>query len=142
MKRLLIIYIITIAVIMACKDRTYVPTGEIEAPSEEVLDSVGEALEQVKAIANETAPPELVNRAAEIKEEKEDSSPFRREGCCDKEAPPAICCCKAVWLRYKEMLKDSEKDKIGDIRSTDPFLNECYKLVPDFKRLIDSTEVD
>ena len=142
MKRLLIIYLTTITILAACKERMYVPTGAMEPPTQEVLDSVGLALEQVTAKANETAPPELVNRAAEIKEEKEDSSPFRREGCCDEQAPPAMCCCEAVWLKYREVLKNSEKDKIGEIRSTDPFLNECYKLVPDFKRLIDSTEVD
>jgi hypothetical protein len=142
MRKLQIIYIAAITILVCCKDRTYVSTGEIEAPTQEVLDSVGMALEEVTTAANETAPPELVIRAAEIKEEKEDSSPFRLEGCCDKEAPPAICCCEAVWLKYKEMLRSSEKDKIGEIRSTDPFLNKCYKLVPDFKSLIDSTEVD
>lgn len=141
MQKVIFSFLLVLCLVASCRERDYHSTGQVEAPTKDESDSIKKGLEIENTTARETAPPELIKKAAEIKEEKEDSSPFRREGCCDNEAPPAMCCCDAILISYKEMLTNPDKKYVAEIRSKDPFLNNCYKLIPDFKKQIDLLEM-
>ncbi len=141
MRKVIFGFLLVLCLVAACRDRENDPTRQVEEPTKDVSDSIRKGLERENTAARETAPAALIKKAAEIQEEKKDSSPFRREGCCDNEAPPAICCCDAILISYKEILTNPDKKYVAEIRSKDPFLNDCYKLIPDFKKQIDILEM-
>lgn len=141
MKQIIFITCLFSLITLSCKKTEYQPTGEISAPSQQQIDSAVVIQEIASKEAEKTAPPELLNEKTKRREEKEDDSPFRKVGCCRTDAPPALCCCDAILSSYKEMLTSGDAKRTAELRSGDPLFNDCYKLMPDFKRKIDELEL-
>ncbi len=133
-----------LGLILACKSESshkYETTNEIDVPSTEQADSIATALLEQDKVLEQTIPTELKKEKELIREEKKDNSVFRKEGCCSTETPPALCCCEPVWAKYLELFKSGEAEMIAKVRSEDPILNDCIKMIPSFKKKIDELEM-
>jgi len=130
--------------LVSCKgesSQTYQTTDDIEAPSVQEATTIDSSIKAEEKILAATIPEKVIKQKEEIREKKKDSSLFNDEGCCSSEPPPAVCCCEPVLLKYLELLKTSDAEKIAKVRSEDPILNDCYKKIPSFKKKIDEMEM-
>ena len=129
---------------LSCKNETsqnYETTHEIAFPTTEQSDSIATVLVEEQIILEKTISPELKKEKEEVREEKKDKSVFLREGCCLNEPPPALCCCEPVWNKYIELIKSAPAETTSKVRSEDPILNDCIKLIPSFKKKMDELEM-
>lgn len=130
--------------LLGCKgesSQTYQTSNDIAAPTVQeafVIDSTEKAEEKT---LEEAVPKPLIEKKKEIREKKKEDSIFNDEGCCSSEPPPAVCCCEPVLLKYLELLKSGDAEKIAKVRSEDPILNDCYKKIPSFKKKVDEMEM-
>ncbi len=130
--------------LFSCKgesSQTYQTTDDIEAPSVQEATTIDSSIKAEEKILAATIPQKVIKQKEEMREKKKDSSLFNDEGCCSSEPPPAVCCCEPVLLKYLELLKTSDAEKIAKVRSEDPILNDCYKKIPSFKKKIDEMEM-
>jgi len=129
---------------LACKSessQTYEPTNDIAAPTVEETQAIDSLSKVEEKILEENVPEPIIKKKEEIRKKKRENSIFTDEGCCSSEPPPAVCCCEPVLLKYLELLKTSDAEKIAKVRSEDPILNDCYKKIPSFKKKIDEMEM-
>lgn len=130
--------------LLACKgesSQTYVPADVIAAPTVQETQAIDSASNAETKILEANVPEPIIKKKEEIREKKRDNSIFSDEGCCSSESPPAVCCCEPVLLKYLELLKSGDAEKIAKVRSEDPILNDCYKKIPSFKKKIDEMEM-
>lgn len=133
-----------LCMLLGCKgesSQTYQTSNDIAAPTVQeafVIDSTEKAEEKT---LEEAVPKPLIEKKKEIREKKKEDSIFNDEGCCSSEPPPAVCCCEPVLLKYLELLKSGDAEKIAKVRSEDPILNDCYKKIPSFKKKVDEMEM-
>ncbi len=137
-------FVSLIYILIGCKgesSQTYVTTQDISAPTAvevATIDSTEKAEEKTLEAA---VPKPLIEKKKEIREKKKEDSIFNDEGCCSSEPPPAVCCCEPVLLKFLELLKSGDAEKIAKVRSEDPILNDCYKKIPSFKKRVDEMEM-
>lgn len=75
--------------------------------------------------------PEPDEEAQKIKDEQSASSLFKSLGCCAEESRRLdSCCCDAVFQKYMLMKKKKPKNFV-DIKTQDPYLNDCRKEYPE-----------